>query len=52
MTLLGARFPVYGWGENAGYATISHRKALSTHGPTRHHRAAFGTVRILAELAE
>jgi len=52
MTLLGARFPAYGWGANAGYATIMHRNALHTHGATRHHRAAFGTVRILAELAE
>jgi ribonuclease HII len=48
MARLGARFPMYGWAENAGYATAYHRAALQAHGPTRHHRAAFGTVRQLA----
>ena len=48
MARLGARFPVYGWAENAGYATPHHRAALRAHGPTRHHRADFGTVRQLA----
>jgi len=47
MARLGVRFPVYGWGQNAGYATAHHRAALRAHGPTRHHRAAFGTVRQL-----
>jgi ribonuclease HII len=49
MARLAARFPVYGWSRNAGYATADHRAALLAHGPTRHHRAAFGTVRLLAE---
>jgi len=44
MTRLAARFPVYGWGANAGYATRTHRDALRLFGPTAHHRAAFGTV--------
>jgi ribonuclease HII len=48
MARLHARFPVYGWAENAGYATAHHRAALRQHGPTHHHRAAFGTVRQLA----
>jgi ribonuclease HII len=50
MARLSARFPMYGWGENAGYATAYHRAALRMHGPTRHHRAAFGTVRQLSLL--
>ncbi len=47
MSRLGARFPHYGWAENAGYATARHRAALAEHGPCVHHRAAFGTVRQL-----
>jgi ribonuclease HII len=47
MARLGARFPDYGWATNAGYGTIGHRAALMALGPTRHHRAAFGTVRLL-----
>ena len=47
MARLAARHPHYGWDENAGYGTEAHRNALHRHGPTRHHRAAFGTVRLL-----
>jgi ribonuclease HII len=49
MARLHARFPHYGWDTNAGYATGAHRRALAAHGPTRHHRASFGTVRLLRE---
>ncbi len=48
MARLAVRFPVYGWHSNAGYPTADHRAALRVHGPTRHHRADFGTVRQLA----
>jgi ribonuclease HII len=51
MARLALRFPGYGWETNAGYATIAHRTALLRLGPTPHHRAEFGTVRLLA-LAE
>jgi ribonuclease HII len=44
MTRLAVRWPEYGWDANAGYATATHRAALRGHGPTRHHRAGFGTV--------
>ena len=47
MVRLAHRYPAYGWHENVGYATPSHRAALRHHGPSRHHRAAFGTVRLL-----
>lgn len=47
MTRLAARWPGYGWERNAGYATAAHRDALARLGPTRHHRAGFGTVRQL-----
>ena len=47
MARLAARFPDYGWHTNAGYGTITHRAALMALGPTKHHRAAFGTVRFL-----
>jgi ribonuclease HII len=49
MARLHTRFPHYGWDTNAGYATGAHRRALAAHGPTRHHRASFGTVRLLRE---
>ena len=48
MARLAARYPSYGWQHNAGYATASHRDALLRLGPTRPHRAGFGTVRQLA----
>lgn len=49
MLRLSERYPQYGWHINAGYATALHRAALRQHGPSRHHRAAFGTVRRLAQ---
>ena len=49
MLRLAARYPHYGWHENSGYATAHHRAALRQHGPSRHHRAAFGTVRLLMQ---
>ena len=49
MARLHLRYPHYGWHENAGYGTATHRAALVRHGPTRHHRAGFGTVRLLLE---
>ena len=41
MEELGAEFPTYGWGQNAGYPTASHRAAIRAHGPTPHHRMGF-----------
>ena len=49
MARLAQRHPAYGWAENAGYGTTMHRAALRAHGITRHHRAAFGTVRLLLD---
>ena len=46
MARLAARFPVYGWHTNAGYATPPHRAAILLHGPSRHHRPTFGAVRL------
>ena len=48
MARLAARLPGYGWERNAGYGTAAHRAALRLLGPTRHHRAGFGTVRRIA----
>ncbi|OJW28710.1 MAG: ribonuclease HII [Rhodospirillales bacterium 69-11] len=48
MQRLAQRWPGYGWESNAGYATATHREALARLGPTRHHRAGFGTVAQLA----
>lgn len=45
MARLAARYPGYGWAENAGYGTAKHRAALWRLGVSPHHRAGFGTVR-------
>ncbi len=48
MARLAPRYPGYGWESNAGYATLFHRQALRSLGPTCHHRPSFGTVRQMA----
>jgi ribonuclease HII len=49
MGRLALRFPAYGWEQNCGYGTAFHRAALMRWGATVHHRAAFGTVRLLLQ---
>jgi ribonuclease HII len=44
MRSLGARYPDFGWEDNAGYGTRSHRAALERQGPTPHHRRSFTPV--------
>ncbi len=41
MTGLAADHPEYGWAENKGYASPDHIAALSTLGPTPHHRVSW-----------
>ncbi|OGX82401.1 ribonuclease HII [Hymenobacter glacialis] len=41
MQTLAAAFPAYGWEQNAGYPTQSHRAAIRAHGPSPHHRMGF-----------
>jgi len=50
MARLAVRYPAYRWHENAGYGTAAHRAALHQVGPCRHHRLAFGTVRMLRQV--
>ena len=38
---LAREYPAYGWNQNAGYPTASHRAAIRAHGPTPHHRPGF-----------
>ncbi len=42
MRQLDARYPHYGWVNNAGYAAALHRAAILQHGPSPHHRRGFG----------
>jgi len=42
MLRLHARYPHYGWAQNAGYAAAMHREAILLHGATPHHRMGFG----------
>ncbi len=44
MERLDAEFPVYGWRQNRGYPTRTHRQAIMQYGPTPHHRRTFGGV--------
>ena len=41
MTSLSARYPAYGWANNAGYGTPVHLAALRSAGLTAHHRELF-----------
>jgi ribonuclease HII len=41
MEELDAVYPMYGWGQNAGYPTIFHRKAVLQHGHSPLHRVTF-----------
>jgi ribonuclease HII len=42
MERLAADFPEYGWLENKGYPTRSHREAIVRYGLSPHHRTTFG----------
>ncbi len=41
MVRLATSHPAYGWDENKGYATPTHRTALRDQGPTPHHRVSW-----------
>ncbi len=41
MDQLHLQFPQYGWNQNKGYPTISHRKAIKEFGPSPFHRLTF-----------
>ncbi|MBM3509672.1 MAG: ribonuclease HII [Alphaproteobacteria bacterium] len=45
MTKLAARYPQFGWDNNAGYCTAEHLAAVARHGPSAHHRRSFAPVR-------
>ncbi len=47
MTEIGAKYPEYGWENNAGYGTALHRHALNCYGVTLHHRRSFAPIRQL-----
>ena len=44
MVSLARRYPAYLWERNAGYGTSAHLSALTSAGPTVHHRKSFGPV--------
>jgi ribonuclease HII len=47
MTRLAQRYPGYGWEQNVGYATRTHRQGLREHGLTPFHRTGFGSVKLM-----
>ncbi|WAH96717.1 ribonuclease HII [Arthrobacter sp. MMS18-M83] len=38
---LHEEYPAFGWNENKGYGTSSHREAIRSLGPTRYHRTSW-----------
>ena len=44
MVSLARRYPAYLWERNVGYSTSAHLLALTSVGPTVHHRKSFGPV--------
>ena len=44
MKNLHNEFPDYGWAQNKGYPTASHREAIKKYGITPHHRKSFTLV--------
>ena len=52
MERLAAKYPLYGWERNKGYATDEHREALRQHGPSPHHRRSFQPIDQLSLLPE
>lgn len=49
MKMLDSAFPQYGWAQNMGYPTLSHRAAIREFGASPHHRMSF---RLLPEQLE
>lgn len=49
MKTLDSAFPQYGWAQNMGYPTLSHRAAIREFGSSPHHRMSF---RLLPEQLE
>jgi len=47
MRRLAARHPGYGWETNAGYGAARHLAAITSLGPTRHHRMTFGQLSVV-----
>ena len=44
MKQLGREFPAYGWAQNVGYPTPTHRAAIRQFGTTKYHRMSFRLV--------
>ncbi len=44
MVSLARRYPAYLWERNVGYGTSAHLSALTSAGPSVHHRKSFGPV--------
>ena len=41
MLKLHEEFPQYGWSNNKGYGTLTHRKAIEEYGLCKYHRKSF-----------
>jgi ribonuclease HII len=43
MERIAADYPAYGWSRNKGYPTTEHRRAVTAHGLSPHHRLSFNS---------
>lgn len=50
MKKLHVEFPHYGWNQNKGYPTLSHREAIRQHGLSIHHRKSFQCLPLQMEM--
>jgi ribonuclease HII len=52
MLQLHTQYPHYGWDQNKGYGTESHRRALEAYGLSPHHRRSFQWKKVQLDLFE
>jgi ribonuclease HII len=50
MQQLHEQFPQYGWNNNKGYGTLTHRKAIEQFGLCQYHRKSFNILPVQASL--
>ena len=49
MNQLATQFPGYGWENNVGYPTLTHRRAIQQLGITPYHRRTYGNIKYMSQ---
>ena len=50
MSILGNKYPHFGWKNNAGYGTKKHIDTIKKHGTTIHHRKSFEPIKSIIKI--